>query len=459
MVLKSLRFCSEGEVDAYHFPQEEKSSFITWRFSKELEEEEYGEGDNGSTILSQELTPLLGRSVPEFEDEDDIHAITSQNDPLESEVEAVHRRKPEQWIDYSESDDIEVCKQSVSDVDDEASSPEPQELSTIYEGKEEFKNGEQNDEPLEIDSPEPQKLSSLHESHPELDNYQDGEPLEADSPEPRRLSTLHHFDPAEYDDDTQDDESIGSNSPEPRRLFPFHHLEFDPPQPSAPGMRSFFCPGPMKRFLTPDSILKLEAFDEWFVRMSESISFVNAAASFNPEGCVSETPSPEPRRIFHLHLFHSTVYEPKPTPETETEIQPVIFCPKPIRQYPTHNVILQPKLFEDWFVDMSEPVFIDDAAMSPEQQQSISPETPRARPGAQTIFPVAVESCRPDFDNDEKDDDESIEADSPEPGGRFPVHQSHSSLQDTRQAVSKLDDEEAFETMEFISLESLNLGF
>lgn len=188
--------------------------------------------------------------------------------------------------------------------------------------------------------------------------------------------------------------------------------------------------------------------------MSEYISFVNAAASFNPEGRVSERPSPESRQTFPIHQVHATVYDPKPTPETETEIQPVIFCPKPIRQYPTHKVILQPKLFEHWFVDMSEPVFIDEAAISPEQQQSISSETPRATPEAQKIFPVFVESRRPDFDNDEKDDDdESIEADSPEPGGHFPVHQFHSSLHDTPQAVSKLDDEEASETMEFISLE------
>ena len=35
------------------------------------------------------------------------------------------------------------------------------------------------------------------------------------------------------------------------------------------------------------------------------------------------------------------------------------FCPRPMRQYPTHKVILQPELFEDWHVDTSVPVFID----------------------------------------------------------------------------------------------------
>lgn len=125
-----------------------------------MEEEEYGEDDNGSTILSHESTPLVEISVTEFEVEGDIHTITSHNDSLESEDEAVDRCKPEQWADYSESEDVEVCtspQQSVSDVDDE---------------------------PLEIDSPEPQKLSSLHESHLELDDHQNGEPLEADRPEP-----------------------------------------------------------------------------------------------------------------------------------------------------------------------------------------------------------------------------------------------------------------------------------
>lgn len=99
LVLISLRFCREGEVDAYTFPQEEeKSNFITWEFSEELEEEDYGEGDNSKTIISQESIPslaisiisqesipLLAISISEFEDEDDIHTITSQNDTLELE--------------------------------------------------------------------------------------------------------------------------------------------------------------------------------------------------------------------------------------------------------------------------------------------------------------------------------------------------------------------------------------
>ena len=142
------------------FTTRRKIEFHHMGLSEELEEEEYGEDDNGSIILSQESTHLVEICVPEFEVEDGIHSITSQNDALESKDEAVDRRKPEQWADYSESEDVEFCispQQSVSDVDDE---------------------------PLEIDSPEPQKLSSLHESHLELDDHQDGEPLGADRPEP-----------------------------------------------------------------------------------------------------------------------------------------------------------------------------------------------------------------------------------------------------------------------------------
>lgn len=65
--------------------------------------------------------------------------------------------------------------------------------------------------------------------------------------------------------------------------------------------------------------------------MSGYISVVNAAAftaaSFSPEGCVSETPSPEAWRLFPAHQFYPAG-GPKPTPETETEIQTVIFCPE-----------------------------------------------------------------------------------------------------------------------------------
>ena len=558
-MLKSLRFCSEGEVDAYHFPQEEKSEFITWGFSEESEK--YGE--EGSSTISRETTPLPAISTSEFEGDNDIHTTTPQNDASESD-DAVHRRKPEQWTDYSKSEDVEVCtspEQSVSDVDDEesasdvvdeASSPEPQEFSTIYECDQEFEDGQQDDEPREADSDEPQQISPLHESHTEFDDQQDDEPLEADgpkpqplstfhqshpaefddeqqddepreadsakpqqlsplhesrtgfgdqqdddpleadgpkpqpfstfhqshlaefndeqldeephkaeSPEPQRLSTLHQFHPAEFDDEQQDDdESIESNSPEPRRLFPFDLPEFEPYRPSTSEIEGF-CPGPLRRFLTPDSILKLDAFEEWFVQMSEWISFRDAAASFSPDQAIlsetaSSSSSPEPRRLFPVHQFHSTLYDPQPpsapAPQRDTEI----FCPKPIRQYPTHKVILQPELFEDWFVDMSEPIFIDEAInIGPDQQQSIA--RPSRPAEAQKLFPVVDKSNYPEFDmkGDEADD-------SPvEPGRVLSVHHIDSSLYHGphHQAVSSQldDDDEALESFEYIPLESLNL--
>ena len=564
-MLKSLRFCSEGEVDAYHFPQEEKSNFITRGFSEEPKK--YGE--DGSSTISRESTPLPTISTSIFEGDDDIHTTTPQNDASGSDDEAVHRRKPEQWTDYSKSGDVEVCtspEQSVSDVDDEesasdvadeASSPEPQELSTIYECDDEFEDGQQDDEPREADSdgpqqlspfheshtefdeqdeepveadgPEsqrlstlhqsypaefddeqqddepheadsakPQQLSPLHESHTEFGDQQDDDPLEADgsepqrlstlhqsypaefddeqlddephkaeSPEPQRYSTLHQFHPAELEDEQQDDdESIESNSPEPRRLFPFDLPEFEPYQPSASEIEGF-CPGPLRRFLTPDSILKFDAFEEWFVQMSEWIAFRDAAACFSPDQAIlsetasSSSSSPEPRRLFPVHQFHSTLYDPQPpsapAPQRDTEI----VCPKPMRQYPTHKVILQPELFEDWFVDMSEPIFIDEAInIGPDQQQSISARPSRPAEAQKLFFPVVDKSNYPKFD---MKGDESLEADdSPVgPGRILSVHQVDSSLYHGphHQAVSSLldDDDEALESFEYIPLESLNL--
>lgn len=62
-----------------------------------------------------------------------------------------------------------------------------------------------------------------------------------------------------YDDDEKDDGSFEADSPEPRRLFPVHQLH-------TPQMDTF-CPGPLRRFLTPEAILKLDALDDWFLRV------------------------------------------------------------------------------------------------------------------------------------------------------------------------------------------------
>lgn len=305
-MLNSLRFCSQGQVDAYHFPQEGKSNFIITReFS-----EEYDEGDS-SIIISREWTsPLLATSISEFEYDDNIYATTSQNDVEGWEDEAVHRHKPERWVDYSESEDVGFFTSPQQSVEDEAFCPERQELSSINECDEEVDDDHQDKQPVEAHSPEPRQLSPLYQSPPEFDDGErDGEPLEADSLEPQQLSTLHQSHPAEFDDDQQDDESIDSDSPEPRRLFPLHPPGFEPHRRSAQQMETF-CPGPQRRFLTPNSILKLDAFEEWFVYMSE-LGSVDAAA-LSPKRCLSETPSPEPRRLFPVHQFPSTVYDPPP---------------------------------------------------------------------------------------------------------------------------------------------------
>lgn len=155
MVLKSLRFCNEGEVDAYHFPQESS-------FTLDLSESEYGE-DN---TIAPELNPLP-TSVSEFEDSE--IDITTQEDDLKLEDEA-DGGKLERWTDYSEPEDVKICtspQQSISALDDEAFSAESPELFTINECDEEVENAQSNDEP---DRPEPQQLSPIHQSYLEFDN-------------------------------------------------------------------------------------------------------------------------------------------------------------------------------------------------------------------------------------------------------------------------------------------------
>lgn len=109
LLLKSLRFWSEGEIDAYHFPQE--SSF-TWDILES--------GDGEDSTISRESTPVL-----------------TSNSELENEAD---RWKPQQWTDLSESESVEICTShqlSALNVDDEASSPEPREPFTVYKCDEE----------------------------------------------------------------------------------------------------------------------------------------------------------------------------------------------------------------------------------------------------------------------------------------------------------------------------------
>lgn len=206
--LKSLNFCSDGEVDTSKFPLDRESNLTS-----DCSESEYGED---STIF-RESTPSL-KSISEFEDTA-IHTAT-QDDDSQSEDEKAVRDKPPQWIDYLESEDIEVCnspQRSASDVDEEEFNPELRELYTIYECNEEFENDQNDDEPLEANTPEPQQLSPVHQSLPEFDDDEkDDEPLEAGSPELQRLSSFRYESPIpEFDDDEMDEKSE-ADSPAPR---------------------------------------------------------------------------------------------------------------------------------------------------------------------------------------------------------------------------------------------------
>ena len=426
LVLKTLRFCSEGEVDAYHFPQESS-------FTLDFSESEYGE----DSTISREWTPLPTSSSDVEDNEIDP---TTQGD----DSDEVDRGKPQQWIDYSESEDSPICtshQQSASDVDDEAFGPEPRELFTIYECDEELEDDQHNDEPAETNSPEPHQISPVHQSQLELDNdQQNDELLKAESPEPRQPFSFRPESPVpEYDDEERDDGSVEAESPAPRRLFPvhqFHSTEYDPPQPAT--QMQTYCPAPLRRFLTPEERLKFDAFEDWFVRMSE-----RTAIDANPEKSISETSSPEPqrlfpfrhespvpkyddeekddeplrsdspepRRLFPEHQSHSTECDPpQPAPEMET------FWPGPLRRFLTPEERSKFDAFEDWFVRMHMSKCSDiDASL----EKFIS------------------------------------EISSPEPQRFFPVPQSHSWLNEPKPILEC--DDETFERMEFIPVESLRV--
>lgn len=143
-----------------------------------------------------------------------------------------------------------------------------------------------------------------------------------------------------------------------------------------------------------------------------------------------EVDSREPRQLFRGYQFRYTSYDP-----LQSASKMGIFCPKPIRNYPTHKAILQPELFEDWYVDMSEAVFDHEEfsselfgdwhlnmsepicvheALSPEHL-SVSSKTSPSPPELRKSFPARHDTPYPEFGDDDKGDDESVEADSPTP--------------------------------------------
>lgn len=456
-MLSSLHFANEKDIHAYKFPQELSST-------PDLPESEAGE----DSAIPREWTPL-----PEFEDSEIQTTIHDDNSNLEDDV--VYG-KPQQWTEYSGTEDVENCTtphQSASDLEDKASSPELRQLSpvqqirreivdenpddeslntdspesrelfTIYECDERFDDDQQDDEPLKANSPEPLQLSPMNQHHTDFDDDQhDRGSLQIESPESRQFFPSRHESPIqEFVDYEEDDKSLEGDSPEPRRLFPVnqvHSALYNPPQPDL--QTETWCPAPLRRFLTPGGILELDLFEDWFLYMSEGASIdANSekytSKTYSPEPGnklfplregspvpendgdekddeSSEADSPEPRRLFPVHQFHPAKYDP---PQLAPQMG--ILCPIPIRNHASHKVILQPELFEDWFVDMSEPVFIDEKAISPDKYVSGTPS-----PEPQKILNVRHESPYAEVDD-------------------------------------KPQDDEALEAFEMIPLESLNLGF
>lgn len=177
LMLKSLRFCSEGKIDAYHSLQE--SNFIF-----DFSESEYGD----DSTISREWT-RVPISILEFDDNN--LQTTAQDDALEVEDEVVCC-KLQQWANHSKSEDVESCNtslQSASEMEDGAFSPESREPFTIYECDEKFEDDQQDYEPLGANSPEAPQLSPVYQSHLDFDNgQQSDEPLEPESPEPQHSS-------------------------------------------------------------------------------------------------------------------------------------------------------------------------------------------------------------------------------------------------------------------------------
>ena len=424
LVIRSLHFAKDEDIDAYNFPPEVDSA-------EDFSESEYG----ADSTISREWT-LSPKSISELED-NDIH-IANQKDASELEDEIV-RCKPQQWTEYPKSENVEVCttplQQSASDVDEEIFSPETQPLSALHQFCSESDNDLKDDVPLKANNPKPRPFSCVHQSHPEPnDDLKDDEPLEANYAEPRPFSRVYQSHP-ESDDGQKDDEPIEANNPEPQPFSPVHqsHSESEdsqkddePLEASSPEPRPFF---PVNHF-RPE-------YDN------------------DPEDDALGAESPEPRKLLPAHQFYSefdyyhrfqqddesleahspeTLYEPAPAPQME------ILCPKPSRHYPTHKVILEPELFEDWFVDMSEPIFIDEEeAISPEQS---IPETPSPEP--QNLFPVRCYTPHPEIN-----DDRPHKANSPEPRRFVPVYDFHPTLYHP-QPVLELDHE-GLESLEILS--------
>lgn len=187
------------------------------------------------------------------------------------------------------------------------------------------------------------------------------------SHKPRAASSIFEYEEGFADDGQQDDEPLGEKSPESHQFSRFYQLS-----------------------------------TELYVGQQDDEPL--------------EVDSRDPRQLFPGHQFQYTSYHPLSAM--------AITCPKPIRNYPTHKVILEPGLFEDWHVDMSEPIIdheefssdllVDwllnlsepicvDEALGPEHS-SISSKTPAVPPELGTSFPARQDTPHPEVGDDEEED-------------------------------------------------------
>lgn len=135
-----------------------------------------------------------------------------------------------------------------------------------------------------------------------------------------------------------------------------------------------------------------------------------------------EVDSREARQLFSGHRFQYTSYHP-----LQSASKMGIPCPRPIRIYPTHKTILEPTVFEDWYVDMSETIdheefsseLFEDCLLNTSQSicldpdhSSISSKTPAGPLELGTGFPARQDTPYPEFGDNDKDNYESVEADS-----------------------------------------------
>ena len=518
---KSLRVSQEKDIDAYNFPPESD-------YTADFSESEYGE----DSTISREWT-LSPTSISALEDNDIYTTTQIDASKLEDEAELeddVVRCKPELWTEYPAIKDFDVCtiplQQSASDVDNQASSPEPRLLSPVRHSYSESDDGLNNDEPLEKKNPEPLKLSPVYQSSSESEaDLKDDEPLEANNPEPRPsypvyqsfkesnddlkddkslegnnpeprpISRVHQYHP-ESDDDQRDDELLKIKITEPRPFFNVHksHPESDdyqkddePLEAESPESR-LFSRVHTSRPESDDDQKDDQPLEEESPEPRQLFSahqFYSECDYCHWDNESPEADSPEPRQLFPVHLFHPAGYDPKPA-------QMEVLCPEPTRRYPTHKVILEPELFEDWFVDMSEPIFIDEEENSPEssilatpnpaydpkfaQMEILCPEPTRKYPTHKVILepelfedwfvdisepifideeetspePSILETPSPEpqtpspvrcyTPNPEFRDHESRKAHSPEPQRFVPVHQFHPRLYEP-QPILELDYE------------------